>query len=440
MGADGVKPYQSKIYYVIFLALATVISFTIGRVGELSAAKDIEVLDTTLFSFNVECEDVAGTVFCSGESAVLRASFASVLFFSIMLLGVLPVPTLSGDKSWRPLLGEGFHRGFWGIKIIIYFGLVIGSFFFAFFNDDAYTGVARFMSLIFLMVQVLVLVDFAYIWNETWVERSDVDNDYSSGSSCWLYALLTISGLLYLFSIGGLIAMLVLYKGCAATVAFATVGLVLIVIITLLTLLKDKIFDDEDLGGSIAPPAVVSFYIAYLVFSASTSNPDPAEECDPFDIALGQNAGEIFISILLTTVTLVWTALTVSGNATNLIGGGDPEDRPEVGGAYEIQDADGTVKYARDADGGQDPYADPEETSAEATGDKLWFFHAIMITASFYMAMLLTNWGVSEGEVEELGPQVGDISMFVKAAASWAAGLLYIWTVIAPHVLPDRDF
>jgi hypothetical protein len=66
------------------------------------------------------------------------------------------------------------------------------------------------------------------------------------------------------------------------------------------------------------------------------------------------------------------------------------------------------------------------------------FFHLIFALASMYIAMLMTGWGAVEQEKDRL--DVGWTSVWVKTGAEWVTGLLYTWTLLAPALLPDRDF
>lgn len=67
-------------------------------------------------------------------------------------------------------------------------------------------------------------------------------------------------------------------------------------------------------------------------------------------------------------------------------------------------------------------------------------FHAIFALAAMYMAMLLTNWELSgnPGDMWEIGR--GWTSMWVRLASKWLCEALYLWTVVAPAVLRNRDF
>lgn len=87
------------------------------------------------------------------------------------------------------------------------------------------------------------------------------------------------------------------------------------------------------------------------------------------------------------------------------------------------------------------------------------FFHLIFALASMYLAMLMTGWSSSSGECAPLvllaGERgvrghpsntgedkdlidVGWASVWVKIGTQWATALLYVWTLVAPLIFPDR--
>lgn len=66
------------------------------------------------------------------------------------------------------------------------------------------------------------------------------------------------------------------------------------------------------------------------------------------------------------------------------------------------------------------------------------FFHFMFALASLYVMMTLTNWYRPDGETKSLHQNDG--SMWVKIVSSWVCIALYTWTLVAPIVLPDRDF
>jgi len=61
-----------------------------------------------------------------------------------------------------------------------------------------------------------------------------------------------------------------------------------------------------------------------------------------------------------------------------------------------------------------------------------------MCLASIYVGMLITNWTSASIITGELISS--DFGFWVRAILSWATTVLYIWTLIAPKVFPQRDF
>jgi hypothetical protein len=100
------------------------------------------------------CEDVCGGVF-----AVYRFSFTLCLMFAFLALCTIGT-TRFGAKA---------HRGFWFLKAFTAIALLISTIFIK--NDamEAYREVARYLSFAFLLLQILLLIDFGYFWNVTWL-------------------------------------------------------------------------------------------------------------------------------------------------------------------------------------------------------------------------------------------------------------------------------
>lgn len=79
------------------------------------------------------------------------------------------------------------------------------------------------------------------------------------------------------------------------------------------------------------------------------------------------------------------------------------------------------------------------ESEARPVTYSYTFFHLIFALASMYSAMLLTGWTSSTADSSEL-IDVGWTSVWVRISTEWATAVLYIWTLVAPLILPDREF
>ena len=64
----------------------------------------------------------------------------------------------------------------------------------------------------------------------------------------------------------------------------------------------------------------------------------------------------------------------------------------------------------------------------------------VFILISCYYAMVLTNWATLQKDSTLNNPKTGTASYWLQAAAQWACLLLYMWSLIAPKLFPDRDF
>ena len=65
-----------------------------------------------------------------------------------------------------------------------------------------------------------------------------------------------------------------------------------------------------------------------------------------------------------------------------------------------------------------------------------------------YLAMLFTNWASvslndggngSDGD-SPLSAQFGPVNFWIKVISGWISILLYIWSLYAPAIFPDREF
>ena len=71
---------------------------------------------------------------------------------------------------------------------------------------------------------------------------------------------------------------------------------------------------------------------------------------------------------------------------------------------------------------------------------KTWKLNIVLGLVSCFFAMALTSWGTIESGGDAANPDVGRVSMWIIIASQWLALLLYLWTLTAPRLFPDRDF
>merc|ERR1711916_106261 len=64
----------------------------------------------------------------------------------------------------------------------------------------------------------------------------------------------------------------------------------------------------------------------------------------------------------------------------------------------------------------------------------------VFLLISSYYAMVLTNWATERDGDNVSSQKEGEAAMWLQATAQWICLLMYIWTLVAPDIFPDRDF
>ena len=152
---------------------------------------------------------------CFGFAAVHRVNFALGLFHCVLAIILLGVNS-SRDKR-API-----QNGFWGPKIIIWLGLVVGTFlipnrFFEVWGNY----VAFFGAILFLLLGLVLLVDLAHTFAEYCIEKIE-DTD----SGLWRGILIGSTLSMYLASLAMTIVMYIFFahSGCSMNQAAITVS------------------------------------------------------------------------------------------------------------------------------------------------------------------------------------------------------------------------
>lgn len=79
-----------------------------------------------------------------------------------------------------------------------------------------------------------------------------------------------------------------------------------------------------------------------------------------------------------------------------------------------------------------------KEKEAKPVSYSYTFFHLIFALASMYSAMLLSGWTDSSESSDLI--DVGWTSVWVRICTEWVTAGLYVWSLVAPFLLPDREF
>jgi hypothetical protein len=364
-----------------------------------------------------------------GQQAVFRVSLGNFMFFitmSAILFGV----KYKNDKRDQML-----HHGNWLLKLGIWILFNALPFFLPNSVIDAYGYAARFGSGLFLVIQMIILLDFVQCWNEAWVGYAEEDPN-------WLYGLLTVSVLAFCgtLTLAGLMFHWFKPSGagsCSLNILLITLTLLLCITISALSLAP---FARK---GSLFPAAIISLYATYLCFSALASEPRDYE-CNGIGAQITAASGStLAIGMLATLASVVYAAFRAGSNTHlfSLEGStGEPVNESEQA---LLNSEEGLTSAGLDGqtEGAATSAVKRESSSEEDSSPVTYnysFFHLIFALASMYIAMLMTGWGSVVQEKDRI--DVGWTSVFIKIGSEWLTGLLYCWVLIAPALFPDRDF
>jgi hypothetical protein len=195
---------------------------------------------------------------CASNSSIYRVSFALSILFALQIIG-----------TW---IYARFFDILWSWKWISFAACTIGFFFAeaAVFDLNGYAWFARISGFFFLILQQVILIDFAYSWNEKWTAYATIDGEEKGKK--WLWGLIIISIMLFSGSIAVIGILYWQFGGCTDNIVIITLTLLLSFLVTIIQLF----FTDQ---GSLLTSALVCSYAVYICYSAVTINPDTA--CNP---------------------------------------------------------------------------------------------------------------------------------------------------------------
>ncbi|RZF32042.1 hypothetical protein LSTR_LSTR005946 [Laodelphax striatellus] len=259
------------------------------------------------------------------------------------------------------------------------------------------------------------------------------------------YAALMIATLTnYALALTGIVLLYVFFtqsSDCTLNKVFITVNLVGAIVASAISILPNV--QEMQPRSGLLQSSVVSLYMVYLTWSSLSSNPD--SQCNPgFFLGIGKGdsakTGDMqhfdsqsIVGLVVWMCCVLYSSLRSASKSDRfnmfehaLVGdnGGDSGsvDGGESGAAAASQRGDHKVW-------------DNEENGVAYS----WtFFHLMFGLATLYVMMTLTNWYTPNSSLETLNANTG--SMWVKIISSWFCLSLYIWSLVAPIALPDRQF
>jgi hypothetical protein len=359
---------------------------------------------------------------CSGNNGVYRAAGSALVFY-----------LLAGIASYcKP----SANREAWPAKIALFLFLVVGTIFIP--NDPLFSpvflNIFRVGAIFFMIFNQLIIIDMAFNVNESWVAKSDkaeLDEGEGAGRK-WLFALLASCAILVLGSLVAIGLMYYYFTGCPTNNAFITITLIAGIVLTIIQLTGEE--------ASLFTSSCIFAYSTYLCYTAVTKN--PKGECNP---QLGQeNISGIVLGLIITLIGMAWTGYSHTahravGESSDHAEEDEAEKTPTgvTGLVVSSSNHGATAEYGAVNDG--DSPNDGNENSIESFSSS-WKINMILAFICCWYAMCLTSWGAVSSAGNVANPSAGDVSMWMVICSQWLMNLLYLWTLLAAKIFPDRDF
>ncbi|GAA5869221.1 hypothetical protein JCM3774_003983 [Rhodotorula dairenensis] len=429
---------------------------------------------------------------CYGVLAVHRVCFALAMFHAALAILLIGVKDTRTNRA-------AIQNGWWGPKVVAWLVLVYLSFLVpnAFFTAFWATYVSLPGSALFILIGLVLLVDFAHSWSETCLERWEhTDHPLWKwtliGSTLGLYALtVALVVVQYLFFAG---------RGCGLNSALITLNWVISLALSLLSVAPAV--QESNPRSGLAQSAMVVAYTSYLVTSAIANHDDQQnDKCNPLQSrAAGARTGMVVLGAVFTFLAIAYStsrAATQSkafaprhghGHGTTTTTRGSTGDYEQLSQQEPTQDGTASpmgdvhhrtppqkqdslrwqaIKAAidegslppsaltefeseDDLDGAADDASSLPVNDDERSGTRYnySFFHVIFVLATMYTACLLTNWSVvspikelpGDGDTDGQPMRIGrsHVAFWMRIISGWVSQALYAWTLAAPLIWPDR--
>lgn len=398
--ATGISRRSARLAYCALFGISLIISWIFREVAA-PLLEEIPWINTS----DTESEE------WYQMQAVLRVSLGNFLFFAALSLIMIGVK----DQNDRR---DSWHHGGWIAKMIIWSLLVILMFFLPNVVITIYGILSKFGAGLFLLVQVIILLDFTHSWNDAWVAKDEQK---------WYIALLAVSVGCYIaaFTFSGILFIWFNPSGndCSLNVFFIVMTMILALAFAVISL-------HPKVNGSLLPASIISVYCAYLCYTGLSCEPRDYA-CNGLNNSQAVSLGTLILGLLTTVLSVLYSAFRAGSSTTFLSPPSSPKSAEKKPLLKSEDEETGNDK--------KEAGKEKKETEARPVSYSYTFFHLIFALASMYSAMLLTGWTSSSSESEEL-IDVGWTSVWVRICTEWVTALIYVWSLLAPLLFPDRQF
>ncbi|XP_073136622.1 uncharacterized protein [Henckelia pumila] len=362
------KSLRARYAYGVIFLLTNVIAWLFRDYGE-------RILPMLPYSRACGAEEKD----CFHTMGVLRVSLGCFIFFFVMFVTTCNTKKLNQVRnSW--------HSGWWALKSVLLLVAFVIPFFIPSDYIQLYGEISRVGAGIFLILQLISVIEFITWWNRYWM--SD-DSDDMKKSSCSIG--LFMSTIFYVASVGGLVVMYVFYASktsCSLNIFFISWTAVLLIVMMVISL-------HSKVNRGLLSSGIMASYIVFLCWTAIRSEPT-SEKCSHQKQETGHGGWSTIVGFVIAICAIVIATFSTGIDSKTF-----QFRRDEV----QLQEDDIRYHYG--------------------------FFHLVFSLGAMYFAMLFISWNLSS-LTRKWSIDVGWASTWVKIVNEWFAATIYMWKLIFP--------
>ncbi|XP_074273843.1 uncharacterized protein LOC141597326 [Silene latifolia] len=371
----GSNPWMARYVYGFIFLVTNFLAWVVRDYGQ-DAIKLLGMKQPGRFK---ECH---GGRDCSGTIGVLRVSLGCFMFFMAMFISTVGTSKVYDRR-------DTWHSGWWFAKASMFVGFMLLSFLFPPSFVYFYGEIAHFGAGIFLLIQLVSVITFI-----TWL--NDCFQTDKTAETCRVYVTIVASAS-YFICIVGVILMYLWYApdtSCILNIFFITWTIVLLQLMTSVAL-------QPKINKGFLTPGIMGLYIVFLCWCAIRSEP-PGTSCNRKAEASKRTDWLTLISFIVALLTIVFATFSTGIDSKCF------------------------------------QFLKKETEEEEDVPYGYGFFHLVFATGAMYFAMLLVGWN-SHHHMQKWTIDVGWTSTWVRIVNEWLAACVYIWMLVAPVILKNRQ-
>ncbi|KAL2230182.1 UNVERIFIED_CONTAM: Serine incorporator 2 [Sesamum indicum] len=314
---------------------------------------------------------------------------------------ILPIQERAGQRSenvtirWEFFVKlhevrNAWHSGWWALKFILLLISFVIPFFIPTDYIQLYGELARVGAGVFLILQLISVIEFITWWNNYWM------SDEKNKSSCSIG--LFMSTVFYIASVCGIAVMYALYASktsCSLNIFFISWTGVLLIVMMVISL-------HSRVNRGLLSSGIMASYIVFLCWTAIRSEPG-SEKCSPQKQESGHGGWSTIVGFVIALCAIVIATFSTGIDSQTF--------QFRKNGAQLLED---DVPYS------------------------YGFFHLVFSLGAMYFAMLFISWNLGS-LTRKWSIDVGWASTWVKIVNEWFAATIYceyrsltVWKLIFP--------